>query len=144
LTVPKTIKFYATKANMAISIDGKLHPFHGGELEVNLKLAEQIKRHHLYRKSHIFSEEDAVIVNGKVQTLRDNPRMQSLVEQSKKNKDLTIFSFPSRPNVTVDAGPHKITFQDYKVALSKEEATFLRKHVFFVQGKIVELEVGNG
>ena len=128
---------------MEVSIDGKVYPFHGGELEVNLKLAEQIKRHHLYKKSHIFSEEDA-IVNGKVQALKDDPTMKDLTDKAKNNKNLTIFSFPSRPSITVDAGPHKIIFHDNKVALEKDEADCLRRHVFFRQGKIVELEVLHG
>lgn len=129
---------------MEVSIDGKVYPFHGGELEVNLKLAEQIKRHHLYKKSHIFSEEDAIVVNGKVQALKDDPTMKDLTDKAKINKNLTIFSFPSRPSITVDAGPHKIIFHDNKVALEKDEADCLRRHVFFRQGKIVELEVLHG
>ena len=129
---------------MEVSIDGKVYPFHGGELEVNLKLAEQIKRHHLYKKSHIFSEEDAIVVNGKVQALKDDPTMKDLTDKAKNNKNLTIFSFPSRPSITVDAGPHKIIFHDNKVALEKDEADCLRMHMFFRQGKIVELEVLNG
>tara|TARA_R110000772_G_scaffold70673_4_gene155291 strand:- start:5592 stop:5981 length:390 start_codon:yes stop_codon:yes gene_type:complete len=129
---------------MEVSIDGKVYPFHGGELEVNLKLAEQIKRHHLYKKSHIFSEEDAIVVNGKVQALKDDPTMKDLTDKAKNNKNLTIFSFPSRPSITVDAGPHKIIFHDNKVALEKDEADCLRRHMFFRQGKIVELEVLNG
>ena len=129
---------------MEVSIDGKVYPFHGGELEVNLKLAEQIKRHHLYKKSHIFSEEDAIVVNGKVQALKDDPTMKDLTDKAKINKNLTIFSFPSRPSITVDAGPHKIIFHDNKVALEKDEADCLRRHMFFRQGKIVELEVLNG
>lgn len=144
MTSAKTIKFFAKRPNMEVSIDGKVYPFHGGELEVGLKLAEQIKRHQLYKKSHIFSEEDAIIVNGKVQTLKDDPTMQDLTAKAKVNKNLTIFSFPSRPSVTVDAGPHKIIFHDNKVALEEDEANCLRKHVFFRQGKIVELEVQNG
>lgn len=129
---------------MEITIGEKIYPFHGGELEVDLKLAEIIKEHYLYKKSHIFSEEDAIIVNGKVQALRDDPRMQDLAAETKTNKNLTIFSFPSRPSITVDAGPHKIIFEDSKVALDQEKAKSLRNHVFFRQGKIVELEVQNG
>jgi hypothetical protein len=144
LTPKKTIKFFAKRPNMEITIGEKIYPFHGGVLEVDLKLAEQIKGHLLYRKSHIFSEEDAIVVNGKVQALRDDPIMKELAAKAKVNKNLTIFSFPSRPSVTVDAGPHKIIFHDNKVALEEDEANCLRKHVFFRQGKIVELEVQNG
>lgn len=129
---------------MEITIGEKIYPFDGGELEVDLKLAAIIKEHYLYKKSHIFSEEDAIVVNGKVQTLLDDPTMKELAAKAKVNKQLTIFSFPSRPSITVDAGPHKIVFENNKVALEKNEAESLRKHVFFRQGKIVELEVSNG
>lgn len=144
MTPKKTIKFFAKRPNMEITVDGKVYPFHGGELEVDLKLAEQIKQHHLYRRSHIFCDEDAIIVNGKVQTIKDNPRMQDLAAEAKQNKELSIFSFPARTSVIVDAGPYKIQFQDGKAAIGKKEADCLRRHVFFRQGKIVELEVSNG
>lgn len=129
---------------MEITIGDKIYPFHGGELEVDAKLAKIIKGHHLYKKSHIFSEDDAIVVNGKVEAIKDDPRMQQLASKIKSDKDLTIFSFSGRPNITVDAGPHKIKFEDSKAAVTKEEAKSLRQHIFFRHGKIVELEVSNG
>ena len=129
---------------MEITVDGKVYPFHGGELEVDSKLAEQIKKHHLYKRSHIYCADDAILINGKVQTIKDNPRMQTLASEAKQNKELSIFSFPARTSVIVDAGPYKIQFEDGKAAIGKKEADSLRRHVFFRQGKIVELEVGNG
>ena len=144
MTSKKTIKFFAKRPNMEISIDGKVYPFHGGELEVDLKLAEQLKKHHLYKKSHIFCDDDAIVVNGKVEAIKDNPRMQDLSSKVKKNKELSIFSFPARTSVIVDAGPYKIQFEDGKAAVGKKEADSLRKHIFFRHGKIVELEVSNG
>ena len=47
----KKVKFYAKRPNMEISIDGKIYKFEGGVLAVDPKLAEQVERHHLYRKT---------------------------------------------------------------------------------------------
>tara|TARA_B100000085_G_C18529449_1_gene507384 strand:+ start:37 stop:462 length:426 start_codon:yes stop_codon:yes gene_type:complete len=138
----KKVKFYAKRPNMEISIDGKVYKFEGGVLAVDPKLAEQVERHHLYRKNHIFMEKDAVTVDGKMVSMKDDPKLVELQEAKKSNKDLIFFQFNGRSSIDVDAGPHKIRFEQGKAAVEPDVADYLRKHVFFRQGRIQEVVVG--
>jgi hypothetical protein len=138
----KTVKFYAKRPNMDVSIDGKIYKFENGVLEVSTTLANQIKKHHLYRKDHIFGEEDAIVVDGKVISMKDDPKLVELQEAKKVDKELIFFQFNGRSSIDVDAGPHKIRFEQGKVALEPDVADFLRKHVFYRQGRIQEIVVG--
>jgi len=58
------------------------------------------------------------------------------------NKDLIFFQFNGRSSIDVDAGPHKIRFEQGKAAVEPDAADYLRKHVFFRQGRIQEVVVG--
>lgn len=138
----KKVKFYAKRPNMEISVDGKVYKFEGGTLAVDEELAKQIERHHLYRKNHIFMEKDAVTVDGKMISMKDDPKLVELQEAKKTNKDLIFFQFNGRSSIDVDAGPHKIRFEQGKAAVEPDAADYLRKHVFFRQGRIQEVVVG--
>ena len=137
----KTVKVYAKRPGMQITIDGTVYPFENGVLEVSPELAAQVKRHHLYRRDHIFFDEDAILVDGKVQSMKDDPKLQEMKTAKKQNSDLIFFQFPARPNAVVDAGPHKIRFEGGKVGIDPEAAELLKRHVFYRQGKIQEIEV---
>ena len=137
----KTVKVYAKRPGMQITIDGTVYPFENGVLEVSPELADQVKRHHLYRRDHIFFDEDAILVDGKVQSMKDDPKLQEMKTAKKQNSDLIFFQFPARPNAVVDAGPHKIRFEGGKVGIDPEAAELLKRHVFYRQGKIQEIEV---
>ena len=138
----KKVKFYAKRPSMEISIDGKIYKFESGVLSVDAKLAEQIQRHHLYRKDHIFMEKDAVTVDGRVVSMKDDPKLVEHQEAKKSNSDLIFFQFNGRTNIDVDAGPHKVRFEQGKVAVEPDVADFIRKHVFYRQGRIQEVVVG--
>lgn len=138
----KKVTFYTKRPNMEVSIDGKVYKFASGQLKVDAELAAQIKKHHLYRKDHIFTEEDAITVDGQVVSMKDDPKLQEMQEAKKQDKDLVFFQFNGRSAIDVDAGPHKVRFEQGKVAVEPEVADFLRKHVFFRQGRIQEIVVG--
>ena len=137
----KTVKVYAKKPGMQITIDGTVYPFESGVLELSPEVADQAKRHHLYRRGHIFFEEDAIVVDGRVQSMKDDPKLQEMKDAKKHNSDLVFFQFPARPNAVVDAGPHKIRFEGGKVGIDPEAAELLKRHVFYRHGKIQEIEV---
>lgn len=137
----KTVKVYAKKPGMQITIDGTVHPFENGVLEVSQELAEQVRRHHLYRRDHIFFEEDAVVVEGRVQSMKNDPKLEEMKTAKKGDSDLIFFQFPARPNAVVDAGPYNIRFEGGQVGIAPEAAELLKRHVFYRQGKIQEIEV---
>ena len=89
----KTVKVYAKKPGMHITIDGTVYPFENGVLEVSQELAEQVKRHHLYRRDHIFFEEDAVVVEGKIQSMKNDPKLEEMKTAKKEDIDLVFFQF---------------------------------------------------
>ena len=137
----KSVKVYAKRPGMQISIDGTVYPFENGILEVPHELADQVRRHHLYRRDHIFFDEDAIVVEGKVQSMKNDPKLEEMKAAKKQDSDLIFFQFPARPNAVVDAGPHKIRFEGGQVGIEPEAAELLKRHVFYRQGKIQEIEV---
>lgn len=138
----KTVKFFAKKPGMEISLDGNVHKFEQGVLEVDAKLAERIKLHHLYRRDHIFCEEEAIVVEGRVQSMKNDPKLEEMREAQAKDKDLVFFQFPAKPNAVVDAGPHEVRFESGKVGVRPDVADMLKRHMFYRHGKIQEVEVG--
>ena len=73
-------------------------------------------------------EKDAVTVDGRGFDERDDPKLVEL-QEAKIKPDLIFFQFNGRTNIDVDAGPHKVRFEQGKVAVEPDVADFIRKHV---------------
>ena len=126
---------------MQITIDGRYTHLRMVFLRFRRGTSRSSEAAPLHRRDHIFFDEDAILVDGKVQSMKDDPKLQEMKTAKKQNSDLIFFQFPARPNAVVDAGPHKIRFEGGKVGIDPEAAELLKRHVFYRQGKIQEIEV---
>lgn len=134
---PKTAVFFSNRVK-AIDIRGGTYVFEGGRLEVPTEIGELVRENYHCKNGNILPEDESLVVNGKLETMKDNQTLLSLL---KDHKDGKIFRFNVQPSFTLAIAGKEVVFSNHYAVLTDDQAHRIRNHPFVNEGKLSEINV---
>lgn len=132
------VVFVSPVPDLEIQTGDGSHRFENGRLVVPARYADKFLRHHLYQYEHFFRIEEVVVVDGKIVAIKKHAE----VIQKAHAENKVVFLFKENPALSLIMptanGLEQVNFHDGVCVADQALAAVLRKHIFFVEGRMKE------
>lgn len=131
------VKFVTRRPGLQIMLGNKRVVFDGREALVDEATAEKLKAHFLFAQGHILLAEDTRIVGGEI--VEVSASAKKMLTERKPGE--FVFMFSEVPNLVLTLIPGKLVvpFSAGYAKVDAETAEVMRRHSFFVQGRMTEV-----
>lgn len=134
------IEFVSKDPMLLIKLDEKTTvQFYMGRVAVTEEVAGRLEKHHLYRQDHIYRGDEVILFEGRVISFKGDHTFRKQVKTSRE-QGLSLFFLDGPANTSVDLAGKKVPFYNNRALVDDEIAQRLRKHMFAVQGRMIELK----
>lgn len=141
VAAPQTVRFVSKDPGLIVLLGGEGRDvrFEKGVAEVTPEIAALLEANHLYLYDHISRADEVVKVNGKLVSFKGDPGFREQLAEAARD-GLTIFFLDAPRGTRVPLGGGLVvTFSNGRAAVDAKTAERLRRHRFYVEGRLTEI-----
>lgn len=139
--LPETVRFMSRDPGLRVLLgEGRDIQFDEGVAEVPLAMVSILENHHLYLYDHISRADETIRINGRTISFKGDPNFRAQAEEARQSNGF-LFYFDAPRGAPINLGDTSVVFDSGRAIVQADIAARLRRHRFFVEGRLVEIPV---